>query len=94
MRNSVNAVLTLALLAIGLAGCSLFESRETRLMRQSPDYRAGYSDGCATANSASRSEVRDAASYKGIRAYTMGWNAGRSLCRTQGADNPFPSVTP
>ena len=94
MPPRMPAALILTILTVGLAGCSLFESRETRLMRQSPDYKSGYADGCATSNSASRTTIRDDAAYRGIRAYSMGWNTGRSMCRAStGSDNPFIPVT-
>ena len=32
-----------------LAACGLFESKELRTLRKSPDYRAGYQDGCNSA---------------------------------------------
>jgi hypothetical protein len=93
----------LALLAAGVCGCTMFESRETRLLRQSPDYKAGYSDGCATASAAgtagatSRAPIRDDTAFRTNRAYNMGWSAGRGMCRTTVAappgGGPLPSIT-
>ena len=36
----------LILMILPLAACSLFQSKQTRALRRSPDYRAGYQDGC------------------------------------------------
>lgn len=85
--------LLLPLLALCLSGCALFESRETRALRRSPDYRAGYSDGCASASSVSANpranmERRDEGAFDGNRAYRLGWQEGRGACR------PMPNVGP
>jgi len=37
------------LMLLPLAGCGLFADKETRTLRKSPDYRAGYQDGCNSA---------------------------------------------
>jgi len=37
------------LLILPLVACGLFESRQTRALRKTPDYRAGYQDGCNSA---------------------------------------------
>lgn len=98
-----SARLALTVLLAGLCGCTLFESRETRLMRASPDYKAGYSDGCATANAAgtagSPAPIRDDNAFRVNRAYNLGWTSGRSMCRnifapSSGSSMSFPSATP
>ena len=43
-----SAALSLAMV-LALTGCGLFGPRITREMRRSPDYRAGYQDGCSSA---------------------------------------------
>jgi len=78
---------TLLLLLLPLlGGCFLFESKATRAMRASPDYKAGYSDGCASAatvsaNPRADTQVRDTEAYGGNNAYRMGWNEGHGACR-------------
>ena len=77
---------TLLLLLPLLAGCALFESRATRAMRASPDYRAGYSDGCGSANNGSANpradtRLRDESAYAGNAAYRRGWGEGFGACR-------------
>lgn len=70
-----------------LAGCGLFESRASRALRASPDYKAGYSDGCgeAAASDARHDDSRrDDESYQSSRAYRAGYGAGRSACRNLG----------
>ena len=89
----------LSIVVLILSACTLFESPATRAMRNTPDYRAGYSDGCATAEMAGRgARIRDEESYRTIRAYSLGWNTGNQVCRTgspaQPASGPFPEPTP
>jgi hypothetical protein len=86
MHKSLSRPAALILLVPLLASCALFESRQTRAMRATPDYKAGYSDGCATAGSVSanpRAEtgMRDAQAYAGSAAYRMGWGEGFGACR-------------
>ncbi len=94
----LHPIVRLALIALlaGISGCTLFESRETRQMRTTPDYRAGYSDGCATANAAgtagSPAPLRDENAFRANRAYNLGWNTGRSMCRNM--ITPPPGATP
>ena len=85
-------LLLLLLLCLPLSGCFLFESKQTRALRASPDYRAGYDDGCNTAASVSANpradtQVRDDAAFAGNQAYRMGWQEGYGACR------PMPSAS-
>src|SRR4051812_1852460 len=71
------------LLAGSLAGCS---SAADRALRASPDFQAGYRDGCSAAsirgaNPRDDSMMRDEAGYQGNKAYHSGWNTGFSGCR-------------
>lgn len=57
-------------------------------------YNAGYSDGCASASSASGSNraipsriARDERAYKSDKAYRAGWNAGYHACGRAYDDN-------
>ena len=53
----------------------------------SRDFKAGYSDGCASANAeggANRREdslIRDEAAYRGNKDYRAGWGRGFGACR-------------
>ncbi|HJT44471.1 MAG TPA: hypothetical protein VJ750_13345 [Rhizomicrobium sp.] len=78
------------LMLLPLTACSLFESKELRTLRKSPDYRAGYQDGCNSAWGPGADKrrddtiVRDDAQYQKNRAYRMGWNRGLNACRSTG----------
>ena len=95
------------LLILPLVACSLFESRQTRALRKSPDYRAGYQDGCNSAYGPDANKrhddamVRDEAQYKNNKAYRMGWDRGLNACRTgynggalPGTASPVPDMNP
>ena len=75
------------LVLIPLAGCALFESKAERAQRNSPDYKAGYTDGCATAsaqNGANPREsgmMRDEDAFRSNDAYRAGWRTGYNGCR-------------
>lgn len=56
----------------------------------SPDFRAGYSDGCASAslegaNRRDTSLTRDEASYRSNASYHRGWGEGFGACRAMAA---------
>jgi hypothetical protein len=78
----------LVFLLLPLAACSLFTSKETRALQKSPDYKAGYQDGCNSAWSPDADKrkddtiVRDDQQYKDNRAYHVGWNRGLNACRS------------
>jgi len=79
-------VLCGVMLFLSLAGCALFERPAQRALRDSPDYKAGYSDGCASAstsgaNPRDTSLVRDEEAYRTIPAYHSGWGTGFNGCR-------------
>jgi hypothetical protein len=100
----------LFLLLLPLAACSLFTSKEIRTLRKSPDYRAGYQDGCNSAwgpGADKRQDdtiVRDAEQYEKNRAYHVGWDRGLNACRSTGytggalpgtvPSGPIPDVNP
>ncbi len=100
LRNAVFATSCLA-----LAGCGfIFESSAERATRNSPDFKSGYSDGCATANAQGtnygRAITRDDAMYRTNKAYRAGWAAGVSACQSNLASqpgvpgSPIPDVNP
>ncbi len=97
----------LALSAVLLSGCGfLFETRAERATRNSPDFKSGYEDGCATANSQGtdygRRSTRDDLLYRTSKPYRAGWAAGVSSCQSNlsqdqpGAPqrSPIPDVNP
>ncbi len=99
MRRAV--ILLLAILP--LSACGLFVSKETRALRKTPDYRAGYQDGCNSAYGPDADKrhddtiVRDDAEYKSNKAYRSGWNRGLAACRTSGtgySGGALPGTSP
>jgi len=93
---SVSRTLRIAFVAvasISLAGCGfIFESKAERAMRNSPNFKSGYADGCATANAQGtnydRSTTRDDYLYRIDKAYRAGWAAGISSCQSNLATQP------
>lgn len=74
------AAMAVVLLLTACAGSA------TRAMQNTPDYKAGYSDGCASAslegaNPRDTGPTRDEAAYGGNPAYRSGWGAGFGACR-------------
>jgi hypothetical protein len=69
-------------------------------LRKSPDFRAGYSDGCASAsmqgaNKRDTGFTRDDSAYQGNKAYHSGWGSGFGACRQMGASqNRDPLALP
>jgi len=68
---------------LGLSGCGVIGGRAS-----SPDYQAGYRDGCASAargaDPRDAAPVRDDAAYGAVPAYRDGWRAGFNVCRADG----------
>lgn len=72
----------------------------------SPDFKAGYSDGCASASLAGGADkrqdsiTRDDAAYRSNEDYRAGWGQGFGSCRAMAApqsspgDGPFGGQTP
>lgn len=72
---------------LAFAQLSACESAADRATRNTPDYKAGYSDGCTSAGGqgadmSANSRVRDEASYQANRAYRTGWDTGFNACRS------------
>ena len=89
------------LLLLPLSACGLFMSKETRALRKSPDYRAGYQDGCNSAQgpgadkSRASDMVRDEESYRTNKAYRAGWGRGHGACRSTGyTGGALPGTVP
>ena len=59
-------------------------------MRNSPEYKAGYVDGCSSAgregaNKRDTGMTRDEAAYRSNSAYHSGWGMGFGACRAMAA---------
>src|SRR5258708_37391355 len=86
----------LLLLLLPLAACGLFANKEIRTLRKSPDYRAGYQDGCNSAwgpDANKRKDdtiVRDDQMHQSKRAYHVGWERGLRACRSTGYTGGVP----
>ncbi len=90
------------LLVLPLAGCMFFESSADRAMQRSPNFKSGYADGCASANTQGtnfgRGMVRDEDLYESDRAYRRGWATGMGACRAVAPSSqtggPIPDRNP
>jgi len=101
MPGTAMRAIALVLLLVPLAACSLFESKDTRTLRKSPDYRAGYQDGCNSAWAPDANKrhddtiVRDDKQYQSNRAYRVGWNRGLNACHSTGySGGALPGTVP
>lgn len=93
--------IALFLLLLPLTACGLFPSKQERALRRTPDYKAGYQDGCNSAWSPDANKrhddtiVRDDEMYQNNKAYRSGWNRGLTACRTASAGGgPMPGTVP
>jgi hypothetical protein len=78
--------------ALALSGC---ESAAERAMKKSPDFKAGYNDGCTSAgtqgaNFRDTSLLRDEEAYRSNKAYHTGWGTGFNACRAYQPSNNMP----
>jgi len=65
-----------------LGGCGLFVSPRDRALERTPDFRSGYTDGCAAASAPSANPRDQQDSLAGETAtYKLGYAAGYSACR-------------
>jgi hypothetical protein len=79
-----------------LGALSACVSASDRALRNSPDFKAGYSDGCASAgtqgaNMRETSTQRDEEAYRANPAYRTGWGTGFNACR---GSQPSGNVPP
>lgn len=98
------ASLLAASCALPLTGCAiLVPNAKLRATKQTPGFKAGFSDGCsaATAVSAdySAEKFRDQAMYDSDENYRAGWSNGMHNCRpdnqrTNPNAGPVPDITP
>ncbi|HEX3943822.1 MAG TPA: hypothetical protein VHW69_07030 [Rhizomicrobium sp.] len=93
---------SLTITALLLAGCGMFSAAD-RAERNSPNFRAGYDDGCAAASTSGANPraapLRDDALYNSDKAYHNGWSNGFAACRNDAMgdpqiDNPVMSPVP
>ena len=97
MRRKYDLALLLGTLL--LAGCAFFDSPEERAVRNSPNFKAGYEDGCAAAT-AQGSDLRDRpmmdkSLYDNDAAYRSGWSSGLQTCRrTDLPSSAMPGANP
>lgn len=79
---------SLALLcALSVAGCGIMmPTARDRAAKNTPGFKSGYSDGCASATIQDTNyrsdQVRDENLYKTDKHYRAGWASGFSNCRT------------
>ena len=93
--------IAILLLILPLSACTLLQSKQTRALRKTPDYRAGYQDGCNSAWSPGADKrqddtiVRDDHQYQKNRAYHVGWDRGLNACRSTGyTGGALPGTVP
>jgi hypothetical protein len=95
----------LALACVTLSGCVLFSSPADRAIRNSPSFKDGYADGCASGQQQGAdfrgNPVRDDTLYDTDQVYRTGWASGYQTCRpldrrqyTTAGDNPLPQADP
>jgi hypothetical protein len=86
--------------ALSLAGCGiLLPSARDRAAKNTPGFKSGFSDGCASATVQDTSyraeQIRDEALYKSDKHYRSGWASGFYNCRTNKShDVNTPNVGP
>lgn len=73
--------------AVALAGCGiLFPTARDRAAKNTPGFKSGFSDGCASATiqdtNYRKDTVRDEELYKSDKNYRAGWSSGFYNCRT------------
>lgn len=80
---AVAVMLVLAGCATSLPSSSTAKSPAVNLSGFPLEFRAGYSDGCASVNAARR---RDEARFKTDVQYAQGWRDGYDICRRKKPD--------
>jgi len=90
----VSQLAVFLLLAVMLSAC---QSAADRALQKSPDYKAGYSDGCAStttpgANMRETRHIRDEQAYRDNRAYSSGWDTGFHACGASQSSRGMPPM--
>ncbi|MGC9954123.1 MAG: hypothetical protein ABSD21_07580 [Rhizomicrobium sp.] len=98
MRKTARTAITL-LAALSLAGCGIiFATAHMRAGRNTPGFKAGYSDGCASATiqdtNYRHDQVRDESAYATDRDYRAGWASGFYNCRSTKTHSPSSGPIP
>jgi hypothetical protein len=95
-----------AVLAVSLAGCGIvMPTARDRAAKNTPGFKAGYTDGCASATIQDTNyradQIRDDNLYKTDKHYRSGWASGFYNCRTNRthpmnnpASGPIPDNQP
>ena len=94
MFSLASRIAAFLLLGFALSACASPANRE---LRNSPDYKAGYSDGCASAsgpgaNMRDTNRTRDEQAYQGNRAYSTGWDTGFHACGMSQSSRGMPPM--
>jgi hypothetical protein len=79
--------LALFVLLLPLAAC---QSASQRALEKSPDFKAGYADGCASSGGGTLRRDDDA--YRTDKAYRSGWGSGAGACRVTSPGGGQPSL--
>jgi hypothetical protein len=99
-------VFSALVLTTALCGCGIFlPTAKDRAAKATPEFRSGYSDGCASANAKGTNfraeQVRDDNLYKTSAHYRSGWASGVTNCRNNNVDprnqpnaGPLPDNSP
>ena len=101
--NLLVRVAIVAVTALSLSACAIFGGPADRKLRNTPNYRAGYADGCAAANNPSANNREgpsaDTGLYASDQTYRHGWANGYQTCKptiVAPGDSPlqqqFPNV--
>lgn len=85
--------------AVLLAGCGIFlPTARDRAAKATPGFKAGYSDGCASATLQDANyragQIRDENMFNTDKHYRTGWTSGFTNCRTQRTQNPAAGPIP
>jgi hypothetical protein len=78
MKKRLLAALALSLLGACATSPPPAKPPAVNLSGFPPEFRAGYSDGCASVNAARR---RDEARFRTDAQYAQGWRDGYDICR-------------
>ena len=82
MSAMPKTILLVSTLAIALTGCAIFGGRADQALRRTPNFRAGYADGCAAATAQSANPRDDKGSLEGEdRTYKRGYAMGYQSCQ-------------
>jgi hypothetical protein len=85
-------ILAVVLTASALAGCAVFGSSADRALRRSPNFKAGYADGCsaATAQTANPRDDKDTLAGED-RIYRRGYAMGYQTCSQKPTSYGMPT---